>query len=187
MIIKQVLWDQDRYIPRSLLEKYPEDLKWALWIRKPEWSKFNYTDIKRMSKLFPNFTDIFPNVDALIIKKRDMVDEIIRWKLNIHNISNLSKEVKQKVLAIFPKKELENTSKRDNSTFFTWYIEKYRASEIKIFFLRKVETFTLTLNDVHRISHYTKITVEEIVRKYNRLVTKKWKPERKIFLLKNNI
>lgn len=186
MIIKQVLWDQDRYTPRILLEKYPENLKWALWIRKPEWLKFNYTDIRRMSKLFPNFTDIFPNVDALIIKKRDMVDDIIRWKLNISDISNLNKEVKQKVLAIFPKKEIVNTSKRDNSTFFTGYIEKYRVSEIKINFLRKVELFTLTLKDVYIMSHYTKITVEQIVGRYNKLVTKKWKPERKIFFLKNN-
>lgn len=179
--IAQVMAEQIEYDPKILNKEYPEDIKWALWIKAPKWDILSQPEIYRILNMFPQRHDILQPVKVLVLRKRDLVDEIIRGDIDIRNIDFLEDKIKQRILALFPKKEI-NKTRHWKDPFLIRCANKYRNALKKIEFLRKVRTLSLDVSDIIWMSWYKGKDRFKILNKYNQLLEKNWQWHRKLVI-----
>lgn len=171
--IAQVMAEQVEYRPNILRKEYPDDIKWALWIKAPRWDIFSQADRYKIENMFPHRHDILQPVKVLVLRKRDLVDEIIRGNIDIRNVDFLEDKTRQRILALFPKKEI-NKTRHWKDPFLIRCANKYRNAQKKIEFLRNVRILDISVTDIIWMSWYKGKNRFKILNKYNQLLKKKW-------------
>lgn len=184
--IARLFHHADRFVPdvlREIRRKYPENIKWALWIRKPSMEDIFW----KILCLFPSgHVNIFPWVEWLVILKRDMVNAILRGELNISNIDSLDEKTRQRVLAIFPEKEMRPREKRwvKYENIYAQYIAELEDAQMKMEFLQKVANLSVTIDDILNIEKFSKYGTKHMLEIYNQLLERKWQGHKKLTMPK---
>ncbi|MCK9272535.1 hypothetical protein M0P65_03240 [Candidatus Gracilibacteria bacterium] len=181
LIIAQAMAEQVEYRPDILRKKYPDDIKGALGIKAPKGDIFSHADQYRILNMFPLRHDILQNVKVLVFRKRDLVNEIISGDIDIRDVSILEDKIRQRVLALFLKKEISKT-KHGSDPFLVRCANKYKHALKKIEFLRNVRTLSLDVSDIIGMSGYKGKNRFKILNKYNQLLEKNGQGHRKLVI-----
>ncbi|EKE28038.1 MAG: hypothetical protein ACD_3C00108G0001 [uncultured bacterium (gcode 4)] len=151
------------------------------WITMPKNRLFMDWTYKDLSQAFTKFErkkyKLLPNVEELIVKKKDIVEKIITGEISFHYVNwdfSIEEITRERVLSLFTDKELIALSKARN-IYLAAALKRRDLRE----YLMKIYTGSLVEGDIHDMkTKFNKDDYAKMIVYYNQLMTKKWKPEK---------
>ncbi|EKE30189.1 MAG: hypothetical protein ACD_2C00027G0002 [uncultured bacterium (gcode 4)] len=150
-------------------------------ITMPKNRLFTDWTYKDLSQAFTKFErkkhKLLPNVEELIIKKKFIVEKIITGEVSFQYVNwdfSIEEITRERMLSLFTGKELIALSKARNM----YLAAALKRSDLRKY-LMKIHTGSLSEEDIPDMKlKFNKDDYTKMIVYYNRLMIKKWKPEK---------